>query len=697
MPKMTSAQREGLCPCGSGLKVKDCCKGKPKKQPTDADKVNEVLHLIECGELVKARAQIEALIATGTPIADAHIALVFIELQEAQFAVAEAKLRAVLTTIAPGNAHAAGLLAQLLIMRGQRAEATAIVDDLMAQALVQGHEVLGLVSALNLLERDSDVVIAAGRIADRGVGDIGTFHYAAGVAHFNLGKVVQARALLRKAVHMDGGEAGDVRRMLDVVHGAPLRAPWPRLEVLSLADLAPGSSAMALLQLASEGRFVNDEHGSVVIARIVRAALVYAPALDFVDAVLTALAKLHPAVALPELRTIWQSAMLNDEGRQHAVRLAHAASLIKEDTSISVFIDGALTTSTYAKLERDAGPDTVRLATLQAMFELPEGQDALLRQALELQEEGDDEAAIAMLQQLAASRPDDPVVTMHLVVLRHASAVINDVTAVAGLRAVVAVAPRLLMVRELLARMLMAQDRHDEADVVITAAQLDDALDDRQLGVVHSAIARAAQRGRDHEAARDHAVLALTYLGIAGLEHSAKDVLRLAAFELDERRALIEMPEIEQRLERRVDVNAPTRAWYAHLQQPEFEDVMLMIKGLAAADAAKARKSRQTSAVLLTQLVTAIEQGDVVRHTAEGVPGAAKLIVEVLVANNGRLPWEQALRLNLENDAAWDDEFAFSPLGIVLGSGLAVVANVDGAAVAVMPPVVLTALRERRS
>lgn len=683
MPKLTSAQREAPCPCGSGDKVKDCCKGKPKKKPSEAEQVGLIYLMLEQSQLQEARTLAETLIAGGSRNEDARAALVMVELQEGHIDVAETRLREVFTDPATSNAHAGGLLAQVLIMKGRREEATAIADALLARAPSRGDQVLALVGALNLLERDRDIVTAVSRIDDH---FLGTFHYAAGVAHFNLGEHAAARTSLREAVRIDGDEGGgDQRRMHDIVHGAPLRAPW-RLDVLTMSDVLPGSAAMALAQLGSERRFVDDEHASAVIARVARTGLVYAPALELVDAMFTVLTGLHPAVALRELRLVWESQMLNEDSRHHAIRLALAAGLIDDNTSITLSLDGQQTTTTVAALNTGSAGKMA----MPAAFVLSAEHEALMMRALQQQDDDEPELAMQTLRELEAALPGHPVVRTHQLVVRHANGELDDDQAVQGLRAVIEVAPSLFVARELLARMLFEQLRFDEVEAVIGAAQLEQVSENRQHGVVHSYLTRSAQRRRQHEAAREHAVLALTYLGIAGLEHSAPDVLRLAAFELDEHRQLVDGIADPERLARVVAADAPTAVWYEHLDVEEVDEMLALLR---TGTLSKSAKKRNAVDAARGQLVVAVEDGERFQAWFARAQGAVRACVDTLLENGGRLPWEQALRLNIAASSDLDDQFHFSPLGQAMAAGIVVLANVDGAAVAIMPPVVLQALR----
>ena len=700
MPKLTSAQREAPCSCGSGLKVKDCCKGTAKKKQQQQEVLlGKAFDLIDAMQLDEARVVVEALIADGGRSATITIALVLIDLLQARFADAERTLRALFTTIAPGDVHAGGMLAQVLLMLGRKDDATALVETLMATAPKNPNDVIALVGVLNLLGRDQDIIDAVAHIEGQ---PTSTFTYAAGVAHFNLGHTAIARQLLRDAIRDDdGGGSGDVQAMANVVNGAPLRAPWPRLEALTLADVAPGGSATQLLQLASEGRFVDDEHVSDVVARIVRAGLVYAPDFTFVDALLTALAHLHPTVALRELRGIWQSEMLSDQSRQHAVVIAVAASLIAGDASVTLCIDGKSVTTTFDTLQREGAPAAARTAALRAHLELPQAAAALVEQALLAVQDDSPELAVRVVKQLAALKSDHPAVRMHLLVLQREGGDIDDDAVVTGLRALIAIEPRLLAARLLLAKLQHYSDVHDDA--VLNLTHLDDALDDRDRGMVHAAVARSAQRRRDHDAAREHAVLALTYLGIAGLDNSAADIMRLAAFELDEHRAHIDIPDIAARLARVVAADAPTSRFYEHLGVEELEDMLLLLRIASDAGKNKAKKattsttSTATTTLLVAQIADGLQDPTVVQRAFTRLPGAPQVLVTALLDHHGRLPWEQALRLNLENDSAWDDEFGLTPLGQLLSAGLAVVANIDGAAVCVMPPVVLAAAQAARA
>ena len=120
-----SPSKNAPCPCGSGKKYKRCCGmqgGSQHSTPTDAGKVQQVIHLYQQGKLQAARHHAEQLLRSqaGDPALIEISAVIALQLGETDRAITLFRQQ---LKLQPGNAIAHSNICMALHSQGKDEEA----------------------------------------------------------------------------------------------------------------------------------------------------------------------------------------------------------------------------------------------------------------------------------------------------------------------------------------------------------------------------------------------------------------------------------------------------------------------------------------------------------------------------------------------------------------------------------------------
>ena len=307
MAAYTNEELYGPCPCGSGKKLKFCCKDGLVRRPDRADARELELAIDEANanNLAAARARLEKLVAAGSNEVLVHAVLASLLAADGDDDAAIARARATLA-IVPGHVATNALLAQLLTVRGDRVEANAILDRVLRAPIKDGAEAHTLVTALGVLERDHDVVTVCGRLFGQ-MTHLLAFAWA--VAAFNVGDKATATRVLVASLKDHFDDLGAV--ILQMAGGSGPVVPWPRLGTVHPAVWLPGErTLLALSELEASATASTDVPRSEVLAQALRQLTLTSLGTDeerAIGNVVAAMSRLAPSVAARELALVANS------------------------------------------------------------------------------------------------------------------------------------------------------------------------------------------------------------------------------------------------------------------------------------------------------------------------------------------------------------------------------------------------------
>jgi hypothetical protein len=498
MTAFTNDELYGPCPCGSGKKLKFCCRETLTRRAPAAEEaaIQRAWDLVEMGDFAGVAAIIEPFIAQGSRSAHARVVLAVERAVGGDLDEAIGLCREAWSVLAPGQVYAGGLLAHLLVMKGDTVEAGAILDRILKVPIRHGTDAYAVTAALALLERDRDLVALA-----HGVGDDDNLvvAVAGGIAALNLGDRATARTLLTKA--RAKGKDPTLLLMLRQTTGPVVTSPWGRFEPLMIGNFGPAATGLLLTEQAADGRFHDDVAMSRVVARMLRQSVLIGQDVlrpELVEATCASIAALHPDVARAELQTLWESAHVPSSTAMIAAQAALQAGLITADTDLQLVINGVPKVGRVAR--RDFLPNPALMAEV---YDLPAHLDVVERQALGLQREGRHVEAIALLDTILAELPGHPSTVFNRLVCQVKQGHISVPEQIAALKALLTRVPRYLVARQTLASIFIATYHFDDAAAVLTEAHLAEALTPEQCAQVARSLALiAAGEERDADAKR---------------------------------------------------------------------------------------------------------------------------------------------------------------------------------------------------
>ena len=364
MAAYTNEELYGPCPCGSGKKLKFCCKDGLVRRPTETDAREIELAIDEANadNLAAGRARLEKAIAAGSQEVMAHAVLASMLATAGDDDAAIARARATLA-IVPGHVSTNGLLAHLLAARGDVDEANAIADRLMRAQIKDGRDAHAVLLALGLLERDRDVVsLCEGLFGQM----TNLLAWAYGVASLNLGDTETATRMLMAALQDRFDDLGAI--LLQIARGTGPTVPWPRHGVLHPAVWLPGERTLAALTaLDTREAPLTDVAHSEVLAKGLRQLALTAMETDDVNGttnVAAAMAMLAPSVARRELAFVVDSSLGSAEAR--ALFAAASMTVLSSSATAETATETPPTATTPT-----ATPPTATSAQTLSLFDAP--------------------------------------------------------------------------------------------------------------------------------------------------------------------------------------------------------------------------------------------------------------------------------------------------------------------------------------
>lgn len=678
MAVFTNDELYGPCPCGSGKKLKFCCRDAiTRRSPAaEARVIDEALLEMNEGRIERVEALLLPLAETSTS-PNLHILLA-----EARFALghiddAIARLRLVVDRLAPGHHYANAVLAHLLLVRGEREAATTIIDRLMQVRTRRGADIHVLLGPLALLGRDTELLeLVEG--AERPLKP--ALLISAGLAAWNLQRRESLRRFADELSRTPDGTASIARWLQRAAAGRVVISPWPKVLACDPAVVIPAGAFDRVLQRIEDAPGPADRAWSEVLRGVDRLFFVLSLAegnSEMVRRVCALFARLDPVVAREELQTIWESAIVPPDVAHIAAQVALEHGLIENDATLHMHIDGVRKPVQVRTQSIGVDRDVV-----EALYALPPRLDALQVKALAASREGRLPEALRGFEAILAEVPTHPASMFNrLVTLAQMGRLTVDAQ-LEGLRQLLELAPRYLVARTTWAALLLQERRVDEAAAVLEERHLVDAVDPAGHGSAAVVLARIAGHRGDLVAARRLATMARALLGSSDFIARAPDLaLLLAAIDIDRDAGQRRDRKRRSQLQRAVAADAPTAAWFEHFTVAELKEA-LRFHGYRLPGSPR-------RAQVLAELVDRVEAGGAVDVLKALQPVGGDAIVQALVEAGGHLPWDVvAHRFQPIEDGTTRSE----ALEAVLASGVAVVVALDGVPSLALPPAARRAL-----
>jgi tetratricopeptide (TPR) repeat protein len=678
MAVFTNDELYGPCPCGSGKKLKFCCRDAiTRRSPAaEARVIDEALLEMNEGRFERVEALLLPFAETSTS-PSLHILLA-----EARFVLGHiddgiARLRLVVDRLAPGYHYANAVLAHLLLLRGEREAATPIIDRLMQVRTRRGADIHVLLAPLALLGRDVELLeLVEG--AERPLEP--ALLISGGLAAWNLQRRESLRRLADELAHTRDGTASIARWLQRAAAGHVVISPWPKVLACDPAAVIPAGAFDRVLQRIEDAPGPADRGWSEVLRGVDRLFFVLSLAEGNPETARQAcalFARLDPVVAREELQTIWESAIVPPDVARIAAQVALEHGLIENDATLHMHIDG-VRQPVQVRTQSIGGDRDV----VEAVYALPPRLDGLQVKALAASKEGRLPEALRGFEAILAEMPTHPASLFNrLVTLAQMGRCTVDAQ-LEGLRQILEQAPRYLVARTTWAALLLQERRVDEAAAVLDERHLVDAADPAGHGSAAVVLARIAGHRGDLAAARRLATMARALLGSGDFTARAPDLATLlTAGDMDRSAGQRRDRKRRSQLQRAVAADAPTAAWFEHLTAAELKEA-LRFHGYRLTGSPR-------RAQVLAELVDRVEAGGAVDvlKALQRVGGDA--IVRALVEAGGHLPWDVvAHRFQpIEDGTARPDA-----LEAVLASGLAVIVALDGLPSLALPPAARRAL-----
>lgn len=678
MATFSNDELYGPCPCGSGKKLKFCCRDAITRRSPAAEEqvIDEALLAMNEGRFER----VEALLL---PFADTSTSpTLHTVLAEARFALghgedAIVRLRDVVDRLAPGHHRANAVLAHMLLLRGERGQASSIVDRLMRARPRQANEIFVLVPPLALLERDAELLELV-EAAERPLRPV--VLSAAALAAWNLRRQESLRRLADELARTRDGNASIARWLQRAAAGQVVISPWPRLLACDPGALIPAGAFDRVLQRLDDAPAPADRTWSEVLRGVDRLFFVLSLAdgnLDMVRRMCALFTRLDAHVAREELQTIWESAVVPADVARIAAQVALENGLIDNDATLHMYIEG-VRQSVQVKMQSIGGDRDA----IQTVYALPPHLDGLQEKALADSRAGRLPEALRGFEAILAEVPTHPASVFNRLVTLAQMGRLSIDAQLEGLRQIVEHTPRYLVARTTWAALLLQEKRVDEAAAVLQERHLIDAADPAGHGGAAVVLARIAGRRGDRALAGQLASMARAMLGADDFLHRAPDLaMLLAADDLLRNAGQRRDRKRRSQLHRAVAADAPTAAWFEHLTVAELKTA-LGFHGYRLTGSPR-------RADVLAELVACVEAGravDVVK-VLQSVGG--DVVVRALVEAGGHLPWDVAAHRFQPVD---DGTARPDPLAEVLASGVAVTVALDGVPSLALPPAARIAL-----
>ncbi|HEY1097485.1 MAG TPA: SEC-C domain-containing protein [Myxococcota bacterium] len=321
MAAYTNDELYGPCPCGSGKKLKFCCKDGLVRRPvlSEAREIELAIDEANSDNLPAGRARLQKLVDANSNEVMVHAVLASMHAAAGDDDDAIVRARAALQLV-PGHVATAGLLAHLLAVRGEVVEANAILDRVLKAQIKDGRDATAVVRALGVLERDADIVALCSGLFGQMTHLLAWAH---GVAALNLGDKDTAIRLLMASLQDRFDDLGAI--LLQVARGietAPV-VPWSRHGVLHPATWLPAERTLAALEALEERTEPLGDAGaelarSGVLAQALRQLALTALETDDTNGVTNVaatMAMLSPSIARRELQLVTGSTLGSAEAR----------------------------------------------------------------------------------------------------------------------------------------------------------------------------------------------------------------------------------------------------------------------------------------------------------------------------------------------------------------------------------------------
>jgi tetratricopeptide (TPR) repeat protein len=661
----------GPCPCGSGKKLKFCCRlrAAPRQPAHEARVVEEAWARVSRGLYREVPPLLRPLLERGSTTVDGRMVLAIALCATLEFDAAAKPLMEIFETLSPGDRSAGGVLAHLRLLTGRRDEAEALVDRCLASPIRRAADAIHLLGPLALLGRDQAVLELPRHLSEPAPDPI---VLGAAIAAANLGRRSEAEDLL--------GRIRDVTSPLNVaglaayLRGATGASPWPRLAPVPPDFAAPLMVAPAWLSgEATPGPLppaVSEQLKHEL--RVVLVSVLSSDPMASPEA-LHGFTRLDPAVARAELAAVWEWPEGSATQAITAALVARDAGLVPDDTEVSLSVCGVLRRVCVGDL--GLPPDFPRM---------PSHLDDRREEAVRLEANGEPARARKLYESILRELPEHPLVMSNLLAIDANAGEISDADRLRRLRALVEAAPRYVFARANLALELVRLERPDEAASVLNETHLLGAPAPQAYAHVAVALARIAMARDDRPGAARFAEESARAIGVEALATMAPDIVLLRRL-LNFQRSMPpqRLARADRRLARRIAGDAPTEAWSALLTVDELKACIDVLGYRLPGPPRKAALARA-----LTML---LEDPTEVRAHAERLrAGTAKEVLDTLLAGGGRMPFVEALdRFGGPSELPGP----VPPWGQLVVRGLAMIATVDGVPSLAMPPAVVRALR----
>lgn len=519
MPTFTSEELYAPCFCGSGKKLKFCCKDKKSREPNTVEigQLEKALDALDAGEIDTARPLLEKLLAGGVGTVEVRLGLIQVLVSDGDYAAALTAGREAWGIPGRGRDAAGAVLAQLLCLHGDLAEANGLVDEILSRRSAEPVVVMEVLRALNLLERDADIVAWCKSAV---VAAVPLAPHTLAVAQVNVGERTKGLAGLRAAAWDDPDTRGLIT-LLASSSSSSTAWPWPRFEAVPADVFLPAAGGIPYAEQAATGALVDDEDASRIVARGLRSGLLVRDQPRYVHGVLGFIAALHPTVATSTLRAVWESAWSTDALRLSAARQAVAFGLIPDGSTCSLVVDGVRSDVVVHAVD-ERGHD------VRAAIGLDGVDERALAKARFLLRAGRSKQAAAAFDALLAAHPDSAFLQHQVASQRLMQRAITDDEFIAETQALVTRVPRLLEARQALARLLEVIGRVDEASALLDDSHLIDAPDEEVACFTHMVLARLALHSADSAAVKRHVDGAAAWLGLDLLRAIEPQIARAA-------------------------------------------------------------------------------------------------------------------------------------------------------------------------
>jgi hypothetical protein len=323
MAAYTNEELYAPCPCGSGKKLKFCCKDGLLRRPppSEARELELAIEEASADNVVAARARLEKLVAANSKEVLVHGVLATLLAAAGEEDAAIVRARRTLELV-PGHLPAIGLLAHLLAVRGARDEANALLDRVLRAPIKDRLDANSVVMALAVLERDADVVAVVSALS----GPIThLLAFAQATAAINLGDITTAIRVLMASLQERFDDFGAV--LLQVASGQT-KHPWPRLGVLAPGYWIPHERTLFELSALETATAPHaDVQRSEILAQALRLLTLTSLGTEeerAVGTVIDTMSRLAPSVARRELQLVANSELGSAEAR-HRFATALAA------------------------------------------------------------------------------------------------------------------------------------------------------------------------------------------------------------------------------------------------------------------------------------------------------------------------------------------------------------------------------------